>query len=409
MVLEALGQPGTAGTRVDAKVGDGLLFVELMHAVYPHLAGERNTAAFMRDILERLSSTPEELWFTTRGGAPGEDKRDSTLRKWYTRGVPQNLARRLLNNPTRETFIDSLDYVNDIETESADEVKAALAASVEPFTDADVDCGNVGEVLFDLIQKSLEFIVNPELEIDRKIQQAISFSNRAKGKYGSRLLEECKYTCSKPGCGTHLQPAISNQIAAPNFGLVKITGASSDYPNLIALCPGCFHNYSLGHRKTDSTELSNVKQLQMRSAESRQVLSTVDIEHGISKVVENLGNAKFKDFEQLTYEPVAVRKKIDEQREYFIYDEVMSHVTRYYSFIHKQMQEEAQLQTFDDDLLRAQVKAMSRKLVDRGYSAERIHNDLTERLSQITKQNRRYCAFVVSYFVQSCEVLDATT
>lgn len=51
-----------------------MLFTELMHAIYPHLAGERNAAAFMRDMLERLSAVPEQLWFTSRGSALGEDK-----------------------------------------------------------------------------------------------------------------------------------------------------------------------------------------------------------------------------------------------------------------------------------------------------------------------------------------------
>ncbi|WP_373604538.1 ABC-three component system protein [Alloscardovia sp. HMSC034E08] len=54
------------------------------------------------------------------------------------------------------------------------------------------------------------------------------------------------------------------------------------------------------------------------------------------------------------------------------------------------------------------MKALSRKLVAKGYSPARVHNDLTERLSQVTKQDCRFCAFIVSYFVRSCGVLDAS-
>lgn len=385
-----------------------MLFTELMHAIYPHLAGERKAAAFMRDMLERLSAVPETLWFTSRGSAPAEDKADATLHKWYTRGLPKTMACRMLKNPTRENFIDSLNYVNDIETESADEVKAALVDCIAAFTDRDVDEDSIGDVLFDLIQQSLEFIVNPELENDRKIQQATTVSDRVKGRHGSGLLEECKHTCSRPGCGQHLQPPACNNTAAPNYGITRLAGDSRNYTNLIALCPSCFHSYSLGHPKPEETELTKIKQLQVRSAESRQVLSTVDIERGITKVVEKLGNASLKDLEPLTYDPVAVKDKIDEQADHFIYDEVMTHVTRYFRLVEKQMQEEAQLKTFDDDLLRAQIKALSRKLIAKGYSPTRVHNDLTEHLSQITKQDRRFCGFVVSYFVQSCEVLDAS-
>lgn len=385
-----------------------MLFTELIHAIYPHLAGERNTAASMRDMLERLSSVPEELRLTTRGKPPSEDRANSTLRKWYTRGLPKTLTRQMLKNPRRETFVDSLNYANNIETESADEVKTALVDCIVSFTEKDVDEDNVGDVIFDLVQQSLEFIVKSELENDRKIQQAAIASDQAKGSFVSRLLEECKHMCSRPGCGQHLQPPSGNNIAAPNYGLARITGDARDYPNLIALCPSYFHSYSLGHPKTEEVELSRIKQIQVRSAESRQDLSTVDIERDITKVVKKIGNANFKDFEQLNYDPVAVKDKIDEQGHYFLYVEVMTHFTRYFRFNEKQMQEETQLKTYDDDLLRAQIKTLSHKLVEKGYSPSGVHNDLTEQLSQITKQDHRYCAFVVSYFVQSSEVLDAS-
>ena len=51
-----------------------MLFTELMHAIYPHLTVERNTAAFIRDILEGPSSVPEELWLTSQCKAPEEDR-----------------------------------------------------------------------------------------------------------------------------------------------------------------------------------------------------------------------------------------------------------------------------------------------------------------------------------------------
>lgn len=360
-------------------------------------------------MLERLSSVPEELWFTTRSKAPGEDYADTTLSKFYNRGVSKKLARRMLNNPTKANFIDSLNYVNDVETESADEVKIALVRAIEPFTDVELDEENVGEVLFDLFQTSLEFIVNPDLENDRKIQQATTISNSAKGKYGTRLLEECKHTCSRNGCGQHLHTHSPNDAAAPLYEISRIDGDSRDYANLIALCPTCFQTYVLGHKKADADSLKKNKEIQARSAQARQLLSTVDIEQGITKVIEKLGNATYTDLEHLEFEPVAIKDKINEQSDFFIYDEVMTHVTRFYRFIEQQMQEEVRLKTFDDTLLRAQIKALARKLTNQGYTKMRIHSSLTDRLSQITKQDPRYCAFIVSYFVQSCEVFDAAS
>ncbi|MGV9184581.1 ABC-three component system protein [Arcanobacterium canis] len=198
-------------------------------------------------------------------------------------------------------------------------------------------------------------------------------------------------------------------MSVPFYEITRIDGNSRDYANLIALCPACFQAYALGHKKAEARALKMNKDVQARSADARQLLSTADIERGITKVIEKLGNAKYTDFEPLEFEPVAVKDKIDEHTDFFIYDEVVTHVTRFYRFIEQQMQEEVRLKTFDDTLLRAQIKALARKLIDKGYPKMRIHSDLTDRLSQITKQDQRYCAYVVSCFVQSCEVFDAAS
>lgn len=407
--FSGLGQRGTNGTKICSQGGACVLFTELMRAIRPHLCGEMDTPDFVRDMLERLSAVPETLWFTSRDKAPGKDHADATLRKFYSRGISKTLARRMLKQPTRAEFVDSLNYVDNGDFDSAEEVKEALAEVIADFTDEDVDASNVGEILFDLFQRSFEFIVNPELENDRKIQQARTVSTTLKGSYGSRLLEECKHTCSRSGCGQHLQTPASDNKAAPLFEIARIAGKSRQYDNLLALCESCFQSYVLGHKKADETGLKKIKQAQIRSADARRTLSTVDIERGIIKVIEKLGNANGHDFEPLNFEPVAIKDKLDERTEFFLYDEVVRHVTRFYRFIEHQMQEEAKLNTFDDDLLRAQIKALSKKLIAKGYGKAHVHDDLTRRLAQITKQDERYCAYVISYFVQSCEVFDAAS
>lgn len=380
-----------------------------MHAAYPHLSDGDNVAPFMRTMIQRLCAVPEELWFTRRDKTPDEDYADESLRKAYNRGVTKTLARKMLAKPTRENFIDSLDSVNGVNYEAADEVKAALAEAIAPFTDEPVDADNVGEILFDLIQESLNFIVDPELETERKIQRAKDASRTAKGKYGSRLLEECKHTCSQIGCGKALQVPSDNGVAHPNYEVARISGDKAGYDNLIVLCPDCFHAYSVKHKKTDETQLKKIKNAYSRSAHARQTLTTVDIERGITKVVESLGRAKPKDFEELTFEPVAVKEKIDEDTDHFLLDDVLRHVTRYFRFIEKQLQEQARLGAFEDDLLRAQIKASYRKLAKQNLDKLVIYDEMVNRLSQITKQDPRYCAFLISYFIQSCEVFDAAS
>ena len=73
------------------------------------------------------------------------------------------------------------------------------------------------------------------------------------------------------------------------------------------------------------------------------------------------------------------------------------------------MKETVKAKYFDDDLLRAQIKASYRKLEDKKMPKELIYQSLAERLNQITKQDIRFCYIVISYFIQSCEVFNVTT
>lgn len=313
------------------------LFTELMKAAYPHLSEGMNVAPYMRSMISRLCSVPEELWYTSRDKTPDEDRADTTLAQYYKRGLSKKLAREMLNNPTCRAFVDSLDYIEGVPTEAADEIKAALAKSIAPFTDKEVNVDNVGDIFFDLIQESLRLTVDPSLEADRKLQRAKTGSMVAINKYGSRLLEDCKYVCSKPGCGESLQNVAPSGQSQVVYEAARIAGDKAEYGNLVTLCSKCFNQYVLGHRKSEEKELKRIKEIQERSARARQTLSAVQIERGITRVVENLARANPKEFEPLNFDPVAVKNKIDEFSDFFLFDEVMQHVTKFFRFIQNQL------------------------------------------------------------------------
>lgn len=336
-----------------------MLFAELVHAIHPYLMKDGDVPAFMRDLIQRICSIPEEDWYTKRDPSAKEKYADGSLRKFYTNGVSKKLAKAMLGRLTRPNFVESLDYVNDDENDSADVLKDSLAKAIAPFTDEEVDIDNVGDILFDLIQKSLEFIVNPELENDRKMAQAKAASSKAKASYGSKLLEECQHTCSRPSCDHHLQTVTPGHQSMDNYEVAKISGDGANYKNLIALCHDCFCRYTLKHTKTEEKELQKIKALQSQIGDARQILR-VDIERGIRKVIENLSRAKTTDFEQLSYEPVAVEKKINRQSNTFLFNTVVFNVTLYYRFVENNMKKMSKVKAFNDDLLRAQIKASYR-------------------------------------------------
>lgn len=383
-----------------------MLFTELMHSIHPHLMKDADVPSFTRNIIQMLCDIPEEDWYTKKDPSSDKSYRDESLRKYHNRGISKKLAKAMLGRLTEDNFIDSIHDPN-----RSDIVLSGLASDVSPFCPYnDVNESNVGEVLFDLFHKSLQFVVNPELENDRKIANATSLSTSLKGKFGSGLLDDCKCTCSIPLCGKHLQTIDSLNQSVNNYEIIKIDEKSnSKYENLIAVCHDCFQAYTLKHTTKECKALKSVKKLQSDSRISRNTLDEISINKGIALVIENLTKAKPKDFLPLNYDPVNVPEKIDENTNYFLMTEVMQNVIRYYPFIDNTMKTLSKNNTYSDDFVRAQIKESYKKLESKNLVQEQIYQELANGIQRITKQDIRYCYIVVSYFVQSCEVFHAIT
>ena len=130
---------------------------------------------------------------------------------------------------TRDNFVESVNY------DRTDVVKESLVESIRPF-DEDVDLDNVGKVLFELLKKSLEFIVNPELENERRLNHAKSASRQAKGSFGAALLADCAHICSMTGCGKSLQIEDDARNSIDDYEAARIDGSKNIvYKSFIAL------------------------------------------------------------------------------------------------------------------------------------------------------------------------------
>lgn len=384
------------------------MFTELVHAIHPHLMKDADVPDFMRNLIQMLCDIPEEDWSTKKDPSSEQSNKDSSLRKFYTKGPTKKLAKSMLGRLTKDNFIESI-YHDENFNERTDVVLDSLVEDIQPFID-DVNKDNVGEVLFDLFKQSLEFIVNPELENDRLLASAKTGSARAKGLYGSGLLDDCRHACSMPGCGKHLQVVNDKNHAVDDYEIASINaGKTSSYENLIAMCHDCFQSYVFKHVKVEEQELQTIKKLQTDARSTRRTLDEVAIEKGIAQVIENLSKAKPGQLLALNYDAVSVPEKIDEDLHAFLVYEVTGHVARYFLFIEKTMQDLVRRKQFSDDLFRAQIKESYRKLAEKGNSPETIYSALSERLRRITKQDIRFCSIVISYFIQACEVFDAST
>ena len=387
-----------------------MLFTELMHAIHPHLMKDADVPSFTRNIFQMLCNIPEDDWYTKKDPSSEQSYKDESLRKFYNRGLTKKLAKSMLavGVLTKNNFIDSINH-----PERDDIVLDGLVDDVQPFCDTstNVTNQNVAEILFELFHKSLEYIVNPELENDRKIRQGQTISNRAKGSFGSGLVDDCKYTCSMPLCGKHLQTITPQNQTAADYEIIPIEESKGvKYENLIAVCHDCFQKYTLSHTKAEKKSLKAIKKLQMDARSTRQTLDDIAISKGIELVIENLSNAKPSELKDLTYDPVSVSEKIDEDNCYFLVNDIKNNVARYYNYIEKTMRNLSMKNVYSDDLIRAQMKESYKQLAsNHTLTPEQIFSELSKRIQRITKQDIRFCYIVVSYFVQSCEVFNAIT
>ena len=387
-----------------------MLVTELMHAIHPHLMKDADVPSFTRNIIQMLCNIPEDDWYTKKDPSSEQSYKDESLRKFYNRGLTKKLAKSMLavGVLTKNNFIDSINH-----PERDDIVLDGLVDDVQPFCDTstNVTNQNVAEILFELFHKSLEYIVNPELENDRKIRQGQTISNRAKGSFGSGLVDDCKYTCSMPLCGKHLQTITPQNQTAADYEIIPIEESKGvKYENLIAVCHDCFQKYTLSHTKAEKKSLKAIKKLQMDARSTRQTLDDIAISKGIELVIENLSNAKPSELKDLTYDPVSVSEKIDEDNCYFLVNDIKNNVARYYNYIEKTMRNLSMKNVYSDDLIRAQMKESYKQLAsNHTLTPEQIFSELSKRIQRITKQDIRFCYIVVSYFVQSCEVFNAIT
>ena len=387
-----------------------MLFTELMHAIHPHLMKDANVPSFTRNIIQMLCNIPEDDWYTKKDPSSEQRYKDESLKKFYNRGLTKKLAKSMLavGVLTKDNFIDSINHPG-----RDDIVLDALVDDITPFCDDSVNVtkSNVAEVLFELFHKSLEYIVNPELENDRKIRQGQVLSNRAKGTFGSGLLDDCKYTCSMPLCGKHLQTITPQNQTVVDYEIIPINQTKGmKYENIIAVCHDCFQKYTLSHKKDEEKSLKTIKQLQADSRSARQTLDDISISKGIQLVIENLSNAKSTELKELTYDPVSVSEKIDEDHSYFLVSDIKNNVAKYYKFIESTMRNLSMENIYSDELIRAQMKESYKQLANnQKLTAEQIFSELSKRIQRITKQDIRFCYIVVSYFVQSCEVFDVIT
>lgn len=380
-----------------------MLFKDILKAVHPHLMKDANRAEFVRNIIQMLCNIPEDEWDKKSDPSSKEIYSDENLRKIYSRGITKKLAKAILGHLSHDTFIDS------IYKDREDVLLQGLVEDISSYI-SNVTIKNVGDKLFTLFKESLEEQINPELATERSNDKIRTLSASLKKQYGIRLLEDCEYICSMPNCCHSLQKNATNGKSSYDYEIITINSRKKpDLSNICAVCHDCFEQYLLEYpSKTNKSLLAN-KNMQEIRYQAKLISSQAEIDKGIARVVEGLKNLDKKELSKLNYEPVALKNKIDEEKNLFFADIVKGNIDKYFFAVNKVMQELAKQNGYNDDLVRAEIKALYINLEQNGLSQNEIYDSLSNKIHQLTKENILFCNIVVCYFIQSCEVFHDIT
>lgn len=381
-----------------------MLFTEILHAIRPYLLHDTDVPEFMRNIIQIICDVPEKDWDTKNDPSSEKNYLDNTLRKFYSRGITKKLAKKILKQPTKNTFVSAINDDNRKDIERGGLVKALI-----PF-DKNVTSENVAEKLFDLLFEGLQGIVHPEIEAERSITVAKQQSSQLKKAYGSGLLDDCQNTCSMPGCSHHLQTLSDIGQSVPDYEIIRIDESKEfDISNICAVCHDCFQKYVLKHTKKEKSALKKIKKFQEDTRKANGIISQIAIDKGIELVIKNLEDLTPSGLKELNYHPVPVDHKIDEEKDMILANTVQMFATKFYFPIQEIMKRLVREENYPDEYIRSALRELYLRLERQGMSPMEIFEELAGQIHKITKQPPMYCNIVIAYFVQSCEVFHDIT
>lgn len=326
---------------------------------------------------------------------------------------------RILNG-TRDISSDyassilSADYSPHVLSSAIDDlefsVREALAREYEQF-DAEVNSENVGVWCSNKLTAFLTAPISPDDPLRKQAEERVQQVNILKKQEHMKisLLLETGGTCPQIGCNSSLTMKDDNDNNVDNYEIVTINPSLrlDDESNLIAMCPNCAKKYSGTNAESMQNLLKRKKELTRRRFNA-QLLRPEMIEDEIKQVI-----MKLKDFEGIPEQydekidgPLRVKDKI--KGDTVLTLGVLANVRNWFKFVHVTLQNLDYTNSIDFDAIKDSMHHQYKKLARAKLTQREIIDSLTEYLHQTTKESARSCEIVVSYFVQDCEVFDAT-
>lgn len=280
----------------------------------------------------------------------------------------------------------------------------------------DIDECNYGEKIADYFKSIIETAASPKRkkspaalvktggDVDTAVAMPVTVS--LKDKYGIQLVAEEGSLCPCDGCSKPLFSRVNGQLGL-NYDVVVINPQRSENSmnNLIAMCPDCCNKYAIGRNAETMRRIQEIKKNLIDSADVREMVADQKIEDGVRRVLEKIPSLPKPPAVDLNYDPVTLRQKIEADN-IMLYVRAQAQVNIYFNAVHETFQELSQEGRLRFNPFCNQVKITYLNLKDKGYSQQRIFDEMVDWLQRGTNEDRGACEVVISYFIQKCEVFD---
>lgn len=355
---------------------------------------------FFRDLFAMITDVPESEWGTPQDPATKKTKDDS-LRSYAKRTIPKKFAQKIVYRLSTENYIESLNS-RPIDT------RKLLAQDFMTY-DAEISENNVAE------KTSMWFVeiirnaagLAPKDEMNQEKQQLAA--TELKRKYGAYLLNETGHYCPFPGCGRTLTKSSNGKTCDAYEVTVIDKKKAPEIQNLLALCTQCHATYFLDDRPKSCKDLLEVKRLLVTHASAVSMLDNLPLEVGFVGVIKKIGKLKERDLVELSLDPKEIKQKVKPSDDFALYSQVNMFVSMYFLKIREIMINLDKRGEIDYDEIQDQIRAIYKKLMKAQKSKTKIYNEIVAKVQKVSLQENIYCQIIVSYFIQSCEVFDATS
>lgn len=355
---------------------------------------------FFRDLFAMITDVPEDEWGTPQDPATKKTK-DNSLRSYAKRTIPKKFAQNIVYRLSTENYIESLN------SRPVDALRL-LAADFISY-DSEINENNVAEKtaawFVEIIRDAAGLVPKEEMEHERHQQTSLEL----KRKYGAYLLNEASHYCPFPGCGRSLTKANGGRTIESYEVSVIDKKKAPEIQNLVALCPQCHATYFLDDTTKSQKELLEVKKLLETHASAVSMLDNLPLEAGIIGVIKKVSKLKEKDLVAASLDPKEIKQKVKPSDDFALYNQVNMFVSMYFLKIREIMMNLDKRGDIDYDEIQNQIRAIYKRLKKAKKSKTEIYNEIVAKVQRVSLQENIYCQIIVSYFIQSCEVFDATS